>query len=72
MDIRLKTTLVIRKNGEYLQCRTAFGNLQWAISPYDAWMTRNVQHARAVAGKVGGEIVLFNPIVGKMRQYGLG
>lgn len=70
MDIRMNTMLVIRKNREYLQGRSKFGNLIWSNSPYDAWQTRNIRNARKVAGKVGGELVLFNPIVGQLRLYG--
>ncbi len=69
-DIRRKTQLIIRKDGEYLSGMSLF--LRWRLSPYDAWMTRSIDDARKVAEKVGGEIMLFNPIVCQLRPYGMG
>lgn len=67
-DIRRKTCIVIRKNGEYLVgCVLYSEDMRWSWSPYDAWKTRNIEKARAVARKTGGIMVLFNPIVGQMR-----
>ena len=42
-------------------------DLRWSRSPYDAWRTRRKEDAERVAGKVGGEMVLFNPIVKQMK-----
>ena len=67
MDIRKKTTLVVEKDGEYLTGMSMF--LRWSLSPYDAWMTRNIEHARMVADKVGGRLMLFNPIVCQIRPF---
>ena len=68
MDIRRETCIIIRKDGEYL-VGTILGStdLRWSQSPYDAWKTRRKEDAERVAGKVGGEMVLFNPIVRQMR-----
>ena len=66
MDIRLYTGLIIRKDGEYLVCRDPFGHLKWSNSPWSAWSTRIIANARSVAEKVGGEIMLFNPVAGKV------
>ena len=67
-DIRKKTCIVIRKNGEYLVGYIVFTDeLRWSDSPYDAWKTRNKEKAAEVARKVGGIMVLFNPIVKQMR-----
>ena len=67
-DIRKKTCIVIRKNGEYLVGYIVFTDeLRWSGSPYDAWKTRKKEKAAKVARKTGGIMVLFNPIVKQMR-----
>lgn len=69
MDVRTKTGLIIRKGNEYLVGTIYLStDLRWSISPYDAWFTRNLAHATIVAEKVGGEIMLFNPVVGRIRE----
>ena len=69
MDIREKTVLIIKKGGEYLVgtilCST---DLRWSLSPWDAWATRTRENAEAVAEKVDGTVMLFNPIVGQIRE----
>lgn len=71
MDIRAKTCIIIRKDGEYLVGVILWStDLRWSGSPYDAWMTRNREAAERVARKVGGEMVLFNPIVNQRRVIG--
>jgi len=69
-DIRRKTCLIIRKNGEYLVSRV-YGtqDLRWSIYPYDAWRTRDAEQAEEVAKAVGGITVLFNPIVNQLRVF---
>ena len=70
-DIRKKTCIVIRKNGEYLVGYIVFTDeLRWSDSPYDAWKTRNKEKAAEVARKVGGVMVLFNPIVNQRKVMG--
>lgn len=68
---RLKqaTVLIIRRGNEYLIARI-FGSrdLRWGISPYDAWSTRRPADAKKVQAKTGGEIMLFNPVTGTMRE----
>ena len=67
-DIRKKTCLIIRKDGEYLVGTILYStDLRWSNNLYDAWQTRRKADAVRVAGKVGGEVVLFNPIVNQMR-----
>ena len=69
MDIRRATCIIIRKDGEYLVGTILYStDLRWSQSPYDAWKTRRKEDAERVAGKVGGEMVLFNPIVNRMRE----
>lgn len=68
VDIRLYTRAIVRKNNEYLQCKSGmFGGLVWCQSPYQAWWTRNADDARNVARVTGGTAMLFNPIVGKVK-----
>lgn len=67
--LREKTGLIVRKDGEFLQCLDMFYKLRWSTSPYDAWITRCVEDAQAVAEKVGGELCLFNPIIGSLKEY---
>ena len=68
MDIRKETCIIIQKEGEYLVGRILYStDLRWSWSPYDAWRTRRKEDAERVAGKVGGEMVLFNPIVRQMK-----
>ena len=67
-DIRKKTCIVIRKNGEYLVGYIVFTDeLRWSDSAYDAWKTRDREKAARVARKTGGIMVLFNPIVNQKR-----
>lgn len=71
MDIRRATCIIIRKNGEYLVGTILYStDLRWSWSPYDAWRTRRKEDAERVARKVGGEMVLFNPIVNQMKEMG--
>lgn len=68
MDIRLLTSIIIRKNGEYLVGRILGSEeLRWSYSPHDAWRTRNREKAEALARKVGGITMLFNPAVGQLK-----
>ena len=67
-DIRKQTCLIIRKDGAYLVGTILYStDLRWSSSPYDAWMTRRKEDAERVAGAVGGELVLFNPVAKQMR-----
>lgn len=71
MDIRRKTCIIIRKDGEFLVGTILFStDLRWSTSPYDAWSTRRKEDAERVARAVGGEMVLFNPIVKQMKVIG--
>lgn len=70
MDIRTKTCLVIRKGNEFLVGRIIVsGELNWSNSYYDAFRTRNISKARYLAKRYGGVLMLFNPIVGQIREY---
>ena len=68
-EIRRKTCIVIRKDGEYLVgCILYSTDLRWSTSPYDAWATRRKADAKRVAGITGGRMVLFNPILRQTRE----
>ena len=67
-DIRKKTCLIIRKNGEYLVGYILWSkDLRWSSSPYDAWKTRNREKAEKIARATGGIVMLFNPVVNQLR-----
>lgn len=67
-DIRKKTCLIIRKNGEYLVARVSISrDLKWSNSPYDAWQTRDREQAEDLARKTGGIVMLFNPVVNQLK-----
>lgn len=69
MNIRLKTCLVVRRGKKYLRGRSMVtGELLWSDSPYDAWQTREKPDAERVAGRIGGELWLFNPVIGKTKE----
>lgn len=68
-ELRRQTRLIIRKDGEYLVgIRMVTGGLMWSQSPWDAWGTRVRANARSVQSKTGGEICLFNPVVGQIKE----
>ena len=68
-NIRKKTGIIIHRPGEYLVGRIIYSSdLRWSIYPGDAWITRDKEAARRVADKVGGELMLFNPIVRQIRK----
>lgn len=70
MDVREKTGIIIRKNGQYLVGYSIVTNeLRWSISPWDAWITRRRDKALIVSDRVGGTRMLFNPIVGQIKKF---
>ena len=70
-DIRTKTCIIIRKNSEFLVGYIVYSDeLRWSVSPYDAWKTRERETASTVARRVGGDLWLFNPVVGQLRETG--
>ena len=69
MNIRLCTVLIIKRGAEFLVGRIPYSlEFRWSTSPYDAWRTRNREQAAAVAGLLGGDLWLFNPIVGQIKE----
>ena len=69
MEIREATRLVIKRGNEYLVGMIVGGpDLRWSLSAYDAWWTRNPEEAQMVAKKTGGDVWLFNPVAGHLRE----
>lgn len=69
MDARCYTGIIIEKNGEFLVGTVLFSKeLRWSNSPYDAWITRQRDKALLVADKVEGRRLLFNPVVGQIKE----
>ena len=72
MDIRLMTGLIVRRGTAYLVGTILYStDLRWSDSPWDAWMTRDRKEAGRVARRVGGELMLFNPVAGQLREAAL-
>ena len=68
-DIRRETCLIIRKENEYLVGTVLYSTeLRWSINKYDAWRTRSREDARKVNALIGGTLMLFNPVVGQIRE----
>lgn len=73
MDIRRKTQLIIRRGPDFLVGTILYStDLRWSSSPWDAWGTRDRETAEKVARLVDGELYLWNPVAGQLReaQYG--
>ncbi len=72
MNIREKTGLIIRRGNEYLvACQAVTGELRWSTSPWDAWWTRKREHAKRMSRVTGGDVVLFNPVAGQIKVFGI-
>ena len=69
VNIRLCTVVIIKRGAEFLVGRIPYTTeLRWSRSPYDAWKTRRKEAAQAVAHIVGGDLWLFNPIAGQLKE----
>lgn len=64
-DIRLRTKLIIRRGNQWLVGRGITGDLVFSTSRYDAWWTRDRNDAADVARMVGGDVWLFNSVIGE-------
>lgn len=70
MNIRLQTSLIVRKGNEFLVGTILYStDLRWSLSPWDAWGTRDPEKAENVARVTGGDLWLFNPVAGQLRRY---
>ena len=71
MDIRKCTVLIVKRGAQFLVGRIPYSlEFRWSGSPYDAWSTRVREQAEAVARRVGGDLWLFNPVNGQLREIG--
>ena len=71
MNIRKCTVLIIKRGSMFLVGRIPYSReLRWSISPYDAWKTRERETAEKVARVIGGDLWLFNPVVGQLHEIG--
>ena len=69
MNIREKTGIIIQKGNEYLVGLVLGGpELRWSLSPWDAWGPRDMEKARKIARRTGGDLWLFNPVAGQLRE----
>lgn len=71
MDIRTKTCLVIKRGPDFLVGTILDSTeLRWSRSAWDAWSTRDRAKAEKVARATGGDLWLFNPVAGQLREAG--
>ena len=69
MNIRKQTCLIIKRGSEYLVGTILYStDLRWSRSPWDAWRTRDREKAEKIAKVTGGDMMLFNPIAGQLRE----
>ena len=69
MNIRKQTCLIIRRGSEYLVGTILYStDLRWSRSPWDAWRTRDREKAEKLARVTGGDMMLFNPVAGQLRE----
>lgn len=69
MNIRSKTQVIIRRGPDFLVGTILYStDLRWSASPWDAWGTRDMEKAEKVARKTGGDLWLFNPVAGQLRE----
>ena len=69
MDIRAKTELIIKRGNEYMVGKILYSKeYRWSTCPWDAWCTRDREEAEYFARLTGGDIWLFNPIAGQLRE----
>lgn len=67
-DIRLKTCIVIERDGQYLSRIEMLTNrVVWDPHVYSAYRTRSRKKAKRAIEKYGGRLMLFNPVVGRVR-----
>ena len=67
--IRRATVLIVRRGSDFLVGRIPYSlEYRWSTSPYDAWGCRKKETAEEVARKLGGDLWLFNPITGELRE----
>ena len=67
-DLRRQTCLIIEQDGKFLIGFNGFC-MRWSESYSDAWKTRDIETAKKVIDRFGGQLMLFNPVVRQLRKY---
>lgn len=71
MNVRLCTVLIVKRGSMFMVGKIPYSaEFRWSNSAYDAWRTRDRQTAENVARIVGGDLWLWNPISGQLRELG--
>ena len=69
MDIRECTVLIVKRGSMFLVGKIPYSaEFRWSGSAYDAWRTRKRETAENVARIVGGDLWLWNPVAGQLRE----
>ena len=69
MNIRTKTCLIVKRGDSYLVGRILYSTeYRWSTCPWDAWKTRDREKAARIARRTGGDLWLFNPVAGQLRE----
>ena len=67
--LKKATVLIVKRGAEFLVGRIHYSmEYRWSTSAYDAWQTRDKEDAKGVAKRVGGDLWLFNPPTGQLRE----
>ena len=67
--IRKATVLIVKRGAQFIVGRIPYSlEYRWSTSAYDAWQTRDKEDAKGVAKRVGGDLWLFNPPTGQLRE----
>ena len=70
MNIRKRTFLIVCVGCEYLVgWNIVMNRPNFSTSPWDAWRTRDREIAGRVAERIGGKLILFNPVAAQIREY---
>ena len=69
MDIRLSTVLIVKRGSMFLVGKIPYSHeYRWSDCAYDAWSTRSRERAEDVARLTGGDLWLWNPVAGQLRE----
>ena len=67
--LKKATVLIVKRGAVFLVARIPYSKeYRWSASAYDAWQTRDKEDAKDVAKRVGGDLWLFNPPTGQLRE----
>ena len=70
MEIEDYSRFIVSKYGQYLVCvNESTKAADWRPNIYDAWWTVDINAAKKVARILGGRVVKFNPIIGRIISH---